>query len=212
MSNGDFNDGRRKTVCLARGASIIFFSHMKKASGSNVVERVLRRHSPAVESARHKNARGAATSKMSSSSLLPKLGLGIAVESPRSPPCCARRMAARGRPPRGSRPRVVPRMRPRIRPTPARAGRAARRSPPSPSPDASPSPASSPSPRAPASSPHLIPPRAGALASPPVHSPTASPDLDIRRCLSSPAATPTDPPASGAAWTPPRKPRWRLRR
>ena len=24
MSNGDFNDGRRKTVCLARGASILF--------------------------------------------------------------------------------------------------------------------------------------------------------------------------------------------
>ena len=152
---------------------------MKKASGSNVVERVLRRHSPAVESARHKNARGAATSKMSSSSLLPKLGLGIAVESPEESPLLRAEDGRAGTSAAGF-------------PSPRRPA------------DASEDPSD---PRARGSRgatvasvalagcvalagvvtlasragvlPHLIPPRAGALASPSVHSPTASPDLDI---------------------------------
>ena len=143
-------------------------------AGYGVGERWASRRTP-----KDGSAADASHSNQSSSSLLPKLGLGIAVESPEESPLLRAEDGRAGTSAAGF-------------PSPRRPA------------DASEDPSD---PRARGSRgatvasvalagcvalagvvtlasragvlPHLIPPRAGALASPSVHSPTASPDLDI---------------------------------
>ena len=128
---------------------------------------------------RHKNARGAATSNMSSSSLLHKVGLGIGAESPEESPLLRAEDGRAGTSAAGS-------------PSPRR--------PPDPSEDPTDARARGSRGATVASValagclalagvvtlasragvlPHLVPPRAGALAAPSVHSPAAPSDLDI---------------------------------